>query len=249
MKRENPLLNPVPDDMLERVHMLALDLAYSVAEGLIQPYVFAMRDGFQLVLAGRPNDDPHNARIEALENEFWGKWENKLPSHHVLVALKYLAQTDGEALDLTEKAFLLLDKPANPPSVFISYKRGESSAFALLIEARLRLAGNPNPYLDKSLVAGEEWAKALEEHVRGAKYFVLLVHADTAKSQYIRDEIDWARDAGCRIISICYPGVNIETCGIDGLAQYHVIDVKGQAASDYEDSVDKLLNALGYATY
>ncbi len=249
MKRENPLLNPVPDDTMERAQALALDIAYGVAEGLFHPYVNSFRDELTLSPVGRPNDDAHSSKVEEAETAFYNKWNGNFPSIHLMIALKYLDSSEGDAHDLTEKAINLLEKPVSAPTIFISYKRGESSAFALLIEARLRLAGNPNPYLDKSLVVGDVWEKEIEEHVRGAKYFVLLVHPDAANSKYVKDEVRWAQESGCRILSICYPGVSIETCGIDGLSQYQVIGIKGNSASDYEDAVHKLLNALGYATY
>lgn len=249
MKRENPILNPLPEDALERGQAFALDVAYCAAEGLFQPYVNVMRSDIMLAPIGRRGDEAHIAKVEALEAQFSAKWDNHSPSIFLLETLGYMKKSGDSAYDVTEKAFALLEKPSSPPTVFISYKRGESSAFALLVEARLRLAGNPNPYLDKSLVVGEVWEKALEEHVRGAKYFILLVHPDAASSKYIKDEIRWAQESGCRILSIYYPGVNIETSGLEGLGQYQVINIKGNAASDYEDAVHKLLNALGYATY
>jgi hypothetical protein len=180
------------------------------------------------------------------------KWAGKYPSEYLLVSFGYLATLSAEAgrseYLVTEKAFKLLEKPTTPPNVFISYRRSHSSALALLIEARLRLAGNPNPYVDKSLVAGQEWTKELEERVKAARYFIMLIGATTLDSTYVRDELNWAEQSGATIISIwhgCKPDENAPKA----LTSRHAIIVENESALGYETAINQLLNGLGYATY
>ncbi|MBK8029216.1 MAG: toll/interleukin-1 receptor domain-containing protein [Chloroflexi bacterium] len=154
----------------------------------------------------------------------------------------------GFTFVLTEKALRLLEKPSAPPSVFISYKRDQSSPLALLVEARLRLAGNPNPFVDKLIVAGEGWRERLKGTIEQSKYFVCLVGKDTLQSEWVQKEIEWAAEASCTLISIWHGCEMDETCPA-ALRERHAITVTGESAREYETAISELLNALGYATY
>ena len=121
-------------------------------------------------------------------------------------------------------------------------------ALALLIEARLRMAGNPNPFVDKSLVAGQEWNKELEARVKSARYFIMLIGVETLDSSYVRDELTWAEQSHCTIISVwhgCKPGDTTPK----SLSTRHAILVESESALGYETAINQLLNGLGYATY
>ena len=173
---------------LKRAVEFARDLAQGVADGKwsTQYLVAFSGAGTDWVLFSR---DP-----EAEEQLLSGKWNNNLPSDELLTTLGYITlvrRTDAGDLNylLTEKALELLEQPAAPPSVFISYKRDQSSAFALLIEARLRLAGNPNPFVDKNLTPGDEWHGKLEETIKSCEYFVSLIGAKTLESSMVLKEI------------------------------------------------------------
>lgn len=53
---------------------------------------------------------------------------------------------------LTQKAFNLLEKPDEALSIFVSYGRKQSSAFSLLVEARLKIADSQmGVFVDKSI--------------------------------------------------------------------------------------------------
>ena len=157
---------------------------------------------------------------------------------------------------LTPTAFSLLQKPITPPSVFISYSRKDGGIFALLIEAPLRLVGLPNPFVDKNLIPGETWLNVLRERIFACKYFVCIVGPETLNSIHVQKEIQWALEAGCIVISLWHGTTESE---IDvsfkqmeayrELVKRQIITVKGSAADDYEGAVNKLLNAMGYATY
>ncbi len=127
-----------------------------------------------------------------------------------------------------------------------------SSTFALLIEARLKLVGVENPFIDKSIQAGEDWHARLHTTIQSAKYVVVLISKTTFDSDWVLQEIEWAQQAGCTIISIWHPGMKIDDkpprCP-QILYERQAIKVNGESARDYEAAVNELLNALGYRTY
>jgi len=141
-----------------------------------------------------------------------------------------------------------LEQPASPQEVFISYKHDQSSAFALLVEARLRLAGNQNPFLDKSINAGDEWEPLLEKKVQESKFLVCVIGEKTLESEWVKKEIGWAEEAGATIISIWH-GCDIDENTLPALKARHRIKVMAENATEYEVAISKMLNAMGYATY
>src|SRR5262249_51031093 len=155
------------------------------------------------------------------------------PSDELLNTLGYvtlIGTKDGDrSYLLTEKALALLEQPAAPPSVFISYKRDQSSALALLIEARLRLAGNPNPFVDKNLTPGDEWHRKLEQTIKSCEYFISLIGPKTLESSMVIEEISWAKSARCKVISIWH-GCSIDEKAPEVLREHHAIQVTGESA-------------------
>ncbi len=242
MPSENPLLLPLPDSLLDQVEALARDLAFGAVTGAWRPFYELNVQGFAL--------NPAGSEDESLFDRFDEKWQpdTSRKLHYFLEILEFV-KNDGSVFDLTEKAIRLLEKPITVPSIFISYKRGESSALALALEARLKLAGNPNPYLDKLIPGGELWERELEMRVRGASKFVVILGPQAAQSPYISKEIAWALDARSSIIPVCLPDFTMNAAGIEGLAAYNAIFVRDEAAIDYENAINAVLNALGYATY
>eukprot|EP00656_Telonema_subtile_P030520 TRINITY_DN3349_c0_g1_i5.p1 TRINITY_DN3349_c0_g1~~TRINITY_DN3349_c0_g1_i5.p1 ORF type:complete len:133 (-),score=28.75 TRINITY_DN3349_c0_g1_i5:124-522(-) len=90
---------------------------------------------------------------------------------------------------LTPKAFELLVLPLNR-RIFISYKRTESSAFALLLKDRLAANGY-DVFLDlQSIHPGEDWRVRLESEIRNCDVFVGLLGRLTLDSQPTCQEID-----------------------------------------------------------
>jgi hypothetical protein len=234
-------------EVIDRVHEFARDLAYGVANGWWEPHfnVTYYGGGGKDWYAGRPT--PEGMEIfDQLTEKKWGKL---IPSENVMVTFGYFERESSEVFNLTHKAFTLLEKPHRPPNIFISYKRDQSSAFGLLIEARLRIAGNPNPFIDKNIVAGEEWDKRLEESIKNSRYFVCLIGTRTLESPIVHQEIAWAEQYGCVIISIWHGGAKIDAATPPGLAKRHAIVVSGESAREYENAVNELLNSLGYSTY
>lgn len=239
---DNPFEQPAPTDVIERVHEFARDLAYGAAKGF-----WHSRIQWQALI--KP-EISNTAKMFA--EHLTGKWNTIFPSEYLLLSLGYFTSLGDEAgrssYLLTDKAFALLEKPTAPPNIFISYRRNESSALGLLVEARLRLVGNPNAFIDKNLTAGEEWNRELEEKIRRSRYFVLLVGTTTLQSSHVLQELEWAEAAGCRIISIWHNGKMDDTAP-DILRTRHAIIVDTESALGYEIAINQLLNSLGYSTY
>lgn len=250
---ENPHVLPAPADPLERAHAFARDLAYGVVSGLwdIDVNATAFVGGFQWYVTNVT--DQHEV-FERLLDE---KWQSNPPRPQILVLMGYLQQNSQDSYWITTKALDLLATPATPPTVFISYRRSQSTAFALLIEARLRLVGNPNPFIDKDIIPGDAWHSRLQNTVVASKYVICVVGKETLASPYVVREVLWAAEAGCRIITVLH-GCTFETCTVTGaesikvrhlLAGLHAVTVNEESAVGYEMAVNQVLNALGYATY
>lgn len=151
---------------------------------------------------------------------------------------------------ITQQAFELLKQPVSSPSVFLSYRRVMSSTFALAIEARLRVVGHEDVFIDKKIEAGDDWLDVLMTRIEHCDYFVLLVDDDVfAKSPYTEREFDHALKLGKTIIPIVHPDVDISKLP-PKLTNIQSIVCRGKAsAATYEAAINELLNILGYATY
>lgn len=240
---ENTFGKRAPTDILARVHEFARDLAYGATLGLWHTQIHWRK----LV---NPDISQHSKVFAA---QLGPKWGTEIPSEYLLLSFGYLREYGSESGHsiylLTDKAFQLLEKPSSPPNVFISYRRQDSSALALLVEARLRLAGNPNPFVDKNLVPGEEWNAQIKQQIQGSRYFICLIGKTTLESPHVLREIDWATESDSTIISVWHNGVRMNRGVPDVLQKRHAITVSEENALGYETVVNQLLNAMGYATY
>jgi hypothetical protein len=171
------------------------------------------------------------------------------PNLTLLVSNGYL-QADNNDLYLTRAAFDLLQE-AEPASIFISYKRSESSAFALLVLARLKQAGL-EPFLDLALVPGENWSEGLKERIGKYDYLIALLGRETLKSKVVIQEIQWALEAHLNIIPIWHNGFVYKSGEwklppeIDeALSNRHTIRVLEESALAYNNAIVELLNRFG----
>ena len=145
----------------------------------------------------------------------------------------------------------LLEYP-DPYNVFISYKRSESSAFALLVLARLKEHGLV-PFVDMALVAGENWHADLKQRIKGCDYFIILLGNDTLSSPMTVKEIKWAIKYGKTIIPVWHSGFAIgdpkwkyvPKAVTDAIAQTNAIIVQDESASGYNTAIVELLNRFG----
>ena len=239
----------VPKEGVARLHELATDLAIGYDEGAwggsIKEYVFEWP-----LRIDENHPDERIARLVILRCEKWG---DNFPEYYGMESLGYLERTTfgGSSVDIymiTEKALRLADAPAVPPNVFISYKRSESSAFALLLEARIKYETNATPFLDKSLEPGDDWHPKLEEKVKSCETFVCVIGPSTLESPYVRNEIQWAQSNGKN--SLILPVWHNEYAGShpnDTLKGKQAVIVGGENAKNYDSAVNEVLNRLGYS--
>jgi hypothetical protein len=233
----DPHTLPIPDDPIDRVHALARDLAYGVMQNQFPPHI----------------DINHTRIAEFLRD----RWKGKQPNIMLLVSFGYLVQNpipnpNNPTLDLTQKAFELLEKPSERPQVFIAYGTQESSAFGLAIEYRLESFDVP-VFIDRSIPLGEDWDNHLIERIQQSKYMLCLLAPGTlVRSTYICKEIKLAKETnGCTFISIQHDGFNPDqdfgTC-FEELKQFvkskQFVKVDGTTAKAYHDAVEEVLNQL-----
>ncbi len=250
----SPFDLPAPDDALERAEAFVRDIAFGVAQGL---WSASFSVGMGIWVEG---DSVSRKRFHELIDK---KWDKNIPSANTLLALGYvelLEITAGqEPLNiptsvyvLTKSAFDSLRKPTKPPNIFISYRRIVSSAFALLLEARLKIAGNPNPFVDKNLQMGDDWHGVLKARIEKAEWFISVVGQNgpdkTLDSKWVHREIEWADQAGCKIIALCHGGVRLGSCPTE-LQRLQGYEILEETAFQYESAVNFVLNGLGYQTY
>lgn len=286
---ENPFELQPSDDPIERVHEFAHDLAWGAVNGswdsriVVDRYEHWSHDP-KTIIEGRES-------YTSDEAEFSAKWRHECPSFSLLLSFGYIEKIGerGEKWTssdpffretasyipasfeieyvLTPLAFSLLHKPTIPSRVFISYKRNESSALGLLIEARLKLVDkNIGVFIDKLLEPGDKWHAQLEEKVRQSRYFICLLSLRTLGSEFVRNEIIWALDEAEKsdtiIIPVCHNGYSFDvklheelqkdtgviTPLVERLKIHNAITIYPESAEEYELAIIKILNKLGYST-
>jgi len=92
--------------------------------------------------------------------------------------------------------------------VFISYAH-EDQDFAEVVQAKLEKAGH-TVALDLDLLhAGDDWGDKLDAAIRDAHALVLVLSAESRKSEYVTFEWAFALGAGVRVIPIEYGGTEL----------------------------------------
>ncbi len=178
-----------PPGEVARVKLLAKELAKGYDLGLWQ-YIGKW--------AGAGSPHPFNVCIRRYFLQRRQVWE----FHDSVTRLKrhgYTAQDEiYEAL--TQSAFDLLNE-SDPYNVFVSYRRSESSALALLVVCRLK-AHELFAFCDMALKAGGNWHANLKQKIEENDYFIVLLGKDTLSSEMTVREILWAVDSKRTIIPI-----------------------------------------------
>lgn len=234
---------------------LAHDLAYGALIGEWDPVLSFFR--------GAPN-----FLDEAREQhqKFMQKWVSTEASarYDLLISLGYLEHVPAPQQNsmiatyrLTRAAFELLKEPVAPARVFISYRRRESSAFALLIEARLRASGVPSQgiFIDKNMTGGERWEARIYREIEQADYFLCLVGPSTlVEDSWVKREIELLREVRPQAIAIpiCHNGTRLSQLP-PTLSKSNGYEIgkphDEETALDYEMATNFVLNALGYKTW
>lgn len=247
----NPLREPIPDDKIAQIRDLARDLAWGVVH-LNWSSTFLSR------------------RWPIEEEELTSKWGKAVPDLWLLWSFGFLyksrsatAPLTGSRMDdlidphhdefvLTPKAFDLLSL-ASPSSIFISYRRRESSAFALLLVDRFRSVGL-EPFFDiKDILSGEEWHARLEAEIASREHFVCIVGPSSLESENVRKEIRWALDGEKRIHPIYHRGAASQIGGFEdsypAIAEFfgkNATIIEKEDPKEYEARISELLNQFGY---
>ncbi len=251
----DPRHDPRPQDSVAQVRAFARDLAYGALQG-DWPAKFAMHYG-----DGRFGTDDW-----AVKNYLAQKWDSNPPNLYLLVSFGYLQdqRRDVQAPPnfkapmpaiweflLTDQAFALLEQPT-ATSVFISYRRGESSAFALLLLARFQMIGL-EPFLDLNIEPGSEWHAQLEQEIARRDYFVIVIGPATLESAFVREEIRWALDAQARLIPIWHNGFDERHLAdmqdrypeLGAFFDKQAIKVEQENPAAYDSAITQLLNRFG----
>lgn len=259
---DDPRLDPLPRDHAEAARALARDYAYGVMQGdwLPDAVIYtAFRDHFWQV-KNRANDDADN-RFDAYVAKKWGD-PNNLPDSSYLALFGYFTQIEeGEeyvVCRITEKALNLLIEPALPPQTFIAYFREQSSAFALLIESRLK-ERKIGAFIDKQISVGDDWSKTLETTIKErVDFFICLIAPGSIDRVVIQHEILWALETrakrSIRLIPIWHNGFterSLEGATVDPAIREFItgtnaIKISEESAQSYETALSLLLNRLEY---
>ena len=169
----------IPEGPVEQVNLLAEELALGVHEGLWG----------RSIGSNRRISDPNVKKF--LDNR-WRDIGDLVQVFDLLLGYDYVKLIDGDVYKhpLTRQAFDLLNQKL-PYDVFISYKRTESSAFALLVNHRLN-AHNLVPFVDMATTVGDKWKDELHDRIRDCDFFIVLLGFNTLKSEMTAQEIKWA---------------------------------------------------------
>jgi hypothetical protein len=245
----DPFEQELPEKPLDKATAFARGLAYGVAEGWwtsifqITHRVNGMT-AWDLVYSSDYQDQMFENKLSV--------WMPFAPSLDLLEMFGYLILREGHFYQLTPKAMALLERPAIPPSIFICYRREQSSAFAMLIEARLKSRG-VQAFIDKEIRAGAQWEDLLKTTIQErATQFICVIGQKTLESDYVRQEIHWAHEAGRYMIPIWHGGFTRD----DPLPEDEVvrsfvesrnaIKVGEESALNYDNAINQLLNELEF---
>ncbi len=226
---------PLPAHPMTRVKTLAKELAEGAASGVWGAEIPSFRGGIT---------------DEDVKTYLQERWDSLPPSLFLLLVNEY-AVWENNTMVLTRAAFDLLDE-AEPASIFISYKRSESSAFALLVLARLKMAGL-QPFLDMALQPGEDWQQGLKGRIQQYQYLIALLGKETLNSDVVRDELLWALDARLTILPVWHNGFSYRSSDWQNLDPHldqlltraHTIRVIEESAVGYNNAIVELLNRFG----
>ena len=190
-------------------------------------------------------------------NEYIQKrWNYDWPTIEILEINDFVKRTSKSHSDweISKQAFELVYKSSDSTSIFISYRRSESSAFAMFVLTRLKVH-NLEAFLDLALEPGEEWHAGLEKRIKEHNYdcLIALLSNQTLQSEVCVKEIKWAIEAGLTIIPVWHNGfkfakenwsqIDIEV--LDMLNGRNAIVVKEESASGYNTAMTELLNRFG----
>mgnify|MGYP002855395844 CR=1 FL=1 len=93
------------------------------------------------------------------------------------------------------------DKSTDQPLVFISYSHRDRELCKQLSEI-LESKTEVHVWYDKELMAGEAFRKKIVEAIRNSDYFVVLLSGDSILSEWVLDEVEYAKKLHKRILPV-----------------------------------------------
>lgn len=240
----------MPRNPMAKIETFARELAEGAANGLWSTEFNSFAVSFEGRRANTPEVQPIYDYIMAR----WGELDHA-PQYSLLVQNGFLTYNNPQQYEvlytITKSAFDLLTT-AETTSIFISYKRSESSSLALLINHVLRQAGL-NPFIDMQLQAGADWRKQLHDTIHQSDYLILLLAPTSEQSKVTVQELEWAMDAGTTIIPIWHRGFSykksdwmaVSETVRELVASTHTIRVTEENPLAYKTALAELLNRFG----
>lgn len=254
------LQRPIPNNPMSKVKTLAKELAEGATEGLWQPkisnYEFTEpRLEEQPFSEGQLIFSHSRTNVTNYVDQRWGF--NDFPNLNLLAVNGYceryqhqFASSYVHGIELTRLAFELLQENETS-TIFISYKRSESSAFALLVNNHLKEHGISS-YLDMAIPKGDDWEKRIKAEIGKHDYFILLLGQKTLASTVVLQELTWAMQFGKVIIPIWHNGYEYKSGEFpvlleadEVLKKTNAIRVLEESALAYNNAIVELLNRFG----
>ncbi|MCL4251922.1 MAG: TIR domain-containing protein [Anaerolineae bacterium] len=231
---------PLPKNQVARVWTLARELA----EGVYTP------ERFWNTYFVRDQHSKHLTTNNYLRRYLELRWDNSEPHYELLELRGFLEKNNRDNYRLTRQAMELVDE-VEPATVFISYSRKQSSAFALLIHTWLNKEGY-TAFLDKELNAGVQWRADLQKRIQGCDFLVAVFGKETFPSTNIVDELNWAFEAGVRIIPIWHESYDFQTARshlpdelFAALDELNAVRILEENPLQYEAAILALINRFG----
>lgn len=230
----------IPSGDVAKVRLLAKELIMGVHRNLWSSTISTM-----------PSDTDGN-EVAPVDRNLANYLEKRWGDRHIRHRLELLrghGYVDHNTL--TNVAFALINE-AEPYNIFISYKRSESSALALLVNCRLK-EHSFVPFMDMMIEPGENWHADLKEQIKTCDYFIILLGKETLASTMTVKEIKWAIKYEKMVIPVWHNGFNLDSVqwkGVDSevedtIQQTNAIRVLEESASDYNRAIVELLNRFG----
>lgn len=236
----------LPTNPMARIKALARELAEGAAYRVWDTSFYTtVEDVYEI---------PSDERIQRYIRARWMSYA-EYPSLELLVQNGYLVVGEADRfsrrMTIARPAFELLQE-TEPTTIFISYKRSESSAVALLVHDRLQAAGLA-PFLDLQLQPGENWPERLRQSVVSADVLILLLSHETLHSKVTKQEVLWAIEAGITVLPMWHSGFSFSASDWPELPEAissllkntHTIRVTEEQPLAYNTALVELLNYFG----
>lgn len=256
------MTRPLPANPMARVRTLARELAEGVTEGLWEQSFMFLRhqksDPEYLEYAGERTEPetlllPESPYMRSYFKQRWNApiefLEYDLLEINGYIVVKPFSGFEVQ-FDLTKAAFDLIEEVL-PTTIFISYRRKDSSAFALLVLRALKEAGL-SAFLDMTIKPGDDWHAYIRQQIEAHDFFILLLGKETLSSKVVREEITWALASGATILPVWHNGFVYRSSDwnlppeIDHvLKTTHTIRVLEESALAYNNAIVELLNRFG----